>query len=280
MVTIYSVEFFDNYESNFILPDDVVLSINTLRESIVPIERKYDKKIKKSNSDGNWETMRTFKATKINNEEDKEKNDLRNILNKMSKTNLSENIEKVKTMLSSQNETELKKSVELIIQICCSNNFFTELYAKLYVAIHSITPLFDAEIMIYYEKYKYNMQNICYVDPNGDYDAYCKYNKSNDVQKSTLLFFIFLWKENCFDYVDQIEEFLFSFINDNMISENKKNEVEELVENLYIYFSNNQDRIRVKKEHIESICVKTDEKKSLSSRAKFRCMDIVDIIKA
>jgi len=118
------------------------------------------------------------------------------------------------------------------------------------------------------------------VDPNGDYDTYCKYNKNNDLQKSTLLFFIFLCKENCFDYVDQIEEFLFSLINDNIISENKKNEVEELVENLYIYFSNNQDRIPVKKEHIESICAKTDQKKSLSSRAKFRCMDIVDIVKA
>lgn len=279
MVTTYSVEFFDKYESNFILPNDVVLSIDTLRESIVPIERKGDKKIKKSNSDGNWETMRTFKATKINNE-DKEKNDLRNILNKMSKANLSENIEKVKTMLLSQNENELKESVELIIQICCSNNFFTELYAKLYVDVHTITPLFEAEIIKYYEKYKCNMQNIMYVDPNGDYDAYCKYNKNNDLQKSTLLFFILLGKENCFGYTDEIEELLFSLINDNMISENKKNEVEELVENLYIYFSNNKDRIPVKKEHIESICVKTDEKKSLSSRAKFRCMDIVDIIKA
>ena len=279
MVTTYSVEFFDKYESNFILPNDVVLSIDTLRESIVPIERKGDKKIKKSNSDGNWETMRTFKATKINNE-DKEKNDLRNILNKMSKANLSENIEKVKTMLLSQNEDELKESVELIIQICCSNNFFTELYAKLYVDVHTITPLFEAEIIKYYEKYKCNMQNIMYVDPNGDYDAYCKYNKNNDLQKSTLLFFILLCKENCFGYTDEIEELLFSLINDNMISENKKNEVEELVENLYIYFSNNQHRIPMKKEHIESICVKTDEKKSLSSRAKFRCMDIVDIIKA
>jgi len=279
MVTTYSVEFFDKYESNFILPNDVVLSIDTLRESIVPIERKGDKKIKKSNSDGNWETMRTFKATKINNE-DKEKNDLRNILNKMSKANLSENIEKVKTMLFSQNENELKESVELIIQICCSNNFFTELYAKLYVDVHTITPLFEAEIIKYYEKYKCNMQNIMYVDPNGDYDAYCKYNKNNDLQKSTLLFFILLGKENCFGYTDEIEELLFSLINDNMISENKKNEVEELVENLYIYFSNNQHRIPVKKEDIESICVKTDEKKSLSSRAKFRCMDIVDIIKA
>ena len=67
--------------------------------------------------------MRTFKATKIKSE-DKENNDLRNILNKMSKSNLTENIEKVKTILSSQDETDLKKSVELILQICCSNNFF------------------------------------------------------------------------------------------------------------------------------------------------------------
>ena len=278
MVTTYSVEFFDNYESNFVLPNDVVFSINTLRESIVPIERKGEKKIKKSNSDGNWETMRTFKATKIKSE-DKENNDLRNILNKMSKTNLTENIEKVKTILSSQDEPELEKSVELIIQICCSNNFFTELYAKLYFAIHDITPLFQERINSYYDNYKSNLQNINYVDPNGDYDAYCKYNKNNDLQKSTLLFFIHLHKENCFDDIEKIEEFLFALINDTILSENKKNEVEEIIENLHIYFSNNQDRILHNKEQIENICVKTDEKKSLSSRAKFRCMDIIDLIK-
>ena len=279
MVTTYSVEFFDNYESKFVLPNDVVLSIGTLRDSVVPIERKGDKKCKKiTNTDGNWETMRTFKATKIKSE-DNENNDLRNILNKMSKTNLTENIEKVKTILSSQDEIELKKSVELILQICCSNNFFTELYAKLYVAIHFMSPLFQQLMSGHYENYKSNLQNIIYVDPNGDYDAYCKYNKNNDLQKSTLAFFICLHKEKCFDNIEKIEEFLFALINDTILTENKKNEVEEQVENLYIYFSNNQDRISCNKEHIENICVKTDEKKSLSSRAKFRCMDIIDMIK-
>ena len=278
MVTTYSVEFFDNYETNFVLPNDVIFSIDTLRDNIVPIERKGEKKLKKSNSEGNWETMRTFKATKIKSE-DKENNDLRNILNKMSKTNLMENIEKVKTILSSQDETDLKKSIELILQICCSNNFFTELYAKLYVAIHDMTLLFQEQINIHYENYKSNIKNISYVDPNGDYDAYCKYNKNNDLQKSTLLFFIHLHKENCFDNIEKIEEFLFALINDTISSENKKNEVEEIIENLHIYFSNNQDRIIYNKKNIENICVKTDEKKSLSSRAKFRCMDIIDLIK-
>ena len=44
MVTTYSVEFFDNYETNFVLPNDVIFSIDTLRDSIVPIERKGEKK--------------------------------------------------------------------------------------------------------------------------------------------------------------------------------------------------------------------------------------------
>ena len=142
-----------------------------------------------------------------------------------------------------------------------------------------MTLLFQEQINSHYENYKSNMKNISYVDPNGDYDAYCKYNKNNDLQKSTLLFFIHLHKENCFDNIEKIEEFLFALINDTILSENKKNEVEEIIENLHIYFSNNQDRIIYNKKNIENICVKTDEKKSLSSRAKFRCMDIIDLIK-
>ena len=130
---MYTLEYFNNYKTEYILSDDVFESIKNLRNSINVTEKKNDRKMRKSNSDGNCEMLRNFKATKIGNNEETEKpsNDLRNILNKLSKGNLDENVEKVKEILNSQMNEELKKSVQLILQVSCSNNFYSELYSKM-----------------------------------------------------------------------------------------------------------------------------------------------------
>ena len=79
--------------------------------------------------------------------------------------------------------------------------------------------------------------------------------------------------------LDNIEKSIFD-IEKNIIIENKKNEVEELIENLFVYYSNISNQIN-KEEcmlKIKNIYVDKERALSLSSRGKFRCMDIIDII--
>ena len=281
---MYTLEYFNNYKTEYILSDDVLESIKNLRNSINITEKKNDRKMRKSNSDGNWEMLRNFKATKIVNNEETEKpsNDLRNILNKLSKGNINENVEKIKVILSSQSNEELKKSVQLILQISCSNNFYSELYSKMMKEIIKITSIAKDELFYLIQNYVNNLKNIEYIDPNVNYDDFCKYNKQNDLQKSKLLFFMNLNKEEIIqsNELDNIEKSIFDSIEKNIIIENKKNEVEELIENLFVYYSNISNQIN-KEEcmlKIKNIYLDKEHALSLSSRGKFRCMDIIDII--
>lgn len=284
MVSMYTLEYFNNYNSEYVLSDDTLESIKNLRNSINIIEKKNDRKIRKSNSDGNWEMLRNFKTTRIGNNEEAEKpsNDLRNILNKLSKGNLDENIEKIKVILTSQSDEELKKSIQLILQISCSNNFYSELYSKMMKEIIKITTIAKYELFYLIQNYINNLKNIEYIDPNENYDDFCKYNKQNDLQKSKLLFFMNLNKQDIIqsNELDNIEKSIFDTIEKNIVIENKKNEVEELIENLYVYYSNtnnsiNKEKIMLK---IKNIYSNKESSLSLSSRGKFRCMDIIDII--
>lgn len=284
MVSMYTLEYFNNYKTEYILSDDVLESIKNLRNSITITEKKNDRKMRKSNSDGNWEMLRNFKTTKIGNNEETEKpsNDLRNILNKLSKGNLDENVEKVKVILSSQSNEELKKSIQLILQISCSNNFYSELYSKMMKEIIPITSIIKEELFYLIQNYTNNLKNIEYIEPNENYDEYCKYNKQNDLQKSKLLFFMNLNKQDIIQSIeiDNIEKSIFDTIENNIVIENKKNEVEELIENLYVYYSNINNSINKEESmlKIKNIYSEKERALSLSSRGKFRCMDIIDII--
>lgn len=284
MVSMYTLEYFNNYKTEYILSDDVLDSIKNLRNSINITEKKNDRKMRKSSSDENWEMLRNFKATKIGNSEETEKpsNDLRNILNKLSKGNLDENIEKIKDILTMQSNEELKKSVQLILQISCSNNFYSELYSKMMKEIIQITSIAKDELFYLIQNYINNLKHIQYVDPNENYDEFCKYNKQNDLQKSKLLFFMNLYKHSIIqmEEINSIEKAIFDTIDKNIIIENKKNEVEELIENLVVYYSNASNSINKEESMLKIKNIYSDKERalSLSSRGKFRCMDIIDII--
>lgn len=281
---MYTLEYFNNYKTEYILSDDVLDSIKNLRNSINITEKKNDRKMRKSSSDENWEMLRNFKATKIGNSEETEKpsNDLRNILNKLSKGNLDENIEKIKDILTMQSNEELKKSVQLILQISCSNNFYSELYSKMMKEIIQITSIAKDELFYLIQNYINNLKHIQYVDPNENYDEFCKYNKQNDLQKSKLLFFMNLYKHSIIqmEEINSIEKAIFDTIDKNIIIENKKNEVEELIENLVVYYSNASNSINKEESMLKIKNIYSDKERalSLSSRGKFRCMDIIDII--
>jgi hypothetical protein len=88
------------------------------------------------------------------------------------------------------------------------------------------------------------------------------------------------------DITVEIVMYLLKHINEYIDSENKTNEVEEITENLYLFITllNNHLKNEVQWvlviENIETIAkMKSKEKKSLSSRAVFKYMDILDALK-
>jgi hypothetical protein len=143
-------------------------------------------------------------------------------------------------------------------------------------------------IVEYIANYKENIRDINYIDPNTDYDAFCNYNKSNDRRKSLSLFIVNLMKKGIIekkvvvDIIIYFQDIIFQYVD----LPNKTNEVEEITENLFILVPcsksvcNDQVEWTMILDNINTISkLKSKDKQSLSSRAIFKYMDILDQLK-
>ena len=134
------------------------------------------------------------------------------------------------------------------------------------------------------------MKNIQYVDSTGNYDAFCAYNKANDARKATSVFIVNLVKEGIID-----KDILLATINDTytiilkyIYEPNRVNEVEEIIENLYLLITEtvkkqsmlSADALSSILKNIKTITeLKVKDVPSVSSRAIFKMMDIMDKMK-
>jgi len=130
------------------------------------------------------------------------------------------------------------------------------------------------------------MQNIHYVDPNVDYDAFCKYNKINDLRKSSAVFIVHLMKRGFIlanDVMQMISDFQKTSL-EMMDQENKVNEVEETTENIFILVSMCKSVAIITADPLweseimgfvkKMVTMKPKEHVSLSSRVVFKYMDL------
>lgn len=277
--------------------------------------------------DVEWETLRSFKSTVIEKKEGVEKtiSDIRNCLNKISiknyDTNKAQIISLIDEVIEKQERDKLKteqvksdklktEENELLIgkvqestqykdlekiainlfDIASTNKFFSEIYAKLYGELVVKYSIFNSILSNFVSTFTESMKNIQYVDPDANYDMFCLYNKANDSRKATSVFIVNLMKENIIDIATLINiisdtyNILISYINE----QNRTNEVEEVIENLYLLIT---ESIKPTKDNsiflndtfiqiIDNIKMvskyKVKDVPSISSRAIFKLMDILD----
>ena len=259
---------------------------------------------KKTISDEEWNTLRNFKTTQLEKKEgiDKLINDIRSSLNKISSKNYENHRDSILELLKTINneltntennemiikENELKKVANAIFEIASNNKFYSELYAELYKDLINNYEIFDEILCEFINNYKESVKEIKYVDQNTDYDKFCEYNKTNDRRKALSTFIVNLMNKNIIDktkvinIINNFQEIIFDYID----TSDKNNEVEEIGENLFILITtskNHCNKLDNWNEIIENVKklsdMKTKDKKSLSSRAKFKFMDILDDLK-
>lgn len=262
--------------------------------------KKYKMLQGKKTVDDDWENIRktiVFKPTKIIEKEGIEKilNDIRVALNKISVKNYETQreaiIENINNIMNSENENmdnDMKLIVNSIFEIASNNKFLSELYADLYRDLCNIFPQFINIIDVFITQYKDSIKEINYVEPTDDYDKYCNYNKTNDKRKSLSLFIVNLMKkglvskELLIDMIFYLESLIFSYVDEV----NKNNEIEEITENLFIMITTSKAECFMEEKWnniVENITLcskfKVKDKKSISSRAIFKYMDILDALK-
>jgi hypothetical protein len=140
----------------------------------------------------------------------------------------------------------------------------------------------------YIENYKNDVHKIKFVDPNTEYDKFCDNNKLNDKRKALSMFIVNLMKKGVIEksVVSEIILYLEDIVAKNVDIENMVYEIEEITENLFILVTESAVDFKgtgVWETIMSNITLfskyKAKEHLSISSRAIFKYMDILDRIK-
>ena len=259
-------------------------------------DRRRRKKHNIEISDADWEAIRSFQATQLEQKEGIEKliDNIKGEINKLTDKTYDVQIEKIYDILNelisneSFEEADKNKVGAVIFDIASSNKFYSKIYAKLFSAINSkfdfMVNVFDLTRKSYMEK----LTNIETVDPNKDYEKFCKINKDNENRKALSSFFANLMKEGVIDIdiIISIANGLLDKVLDKIKTDSTEI-VDQLSENIsiiiqesYEHIGNNDsdaaENIRNRVDHISKL--KSKDYSGLTNKTIFQFMDIVENI--
>lgn len=281
-------------------PDYVKTPIFQKRENIIKPDADKRKKGKNLEmNDGDWEALRTFQTTKIEerNGINGEIDNIRSELNKITDKNFMDKRDKImniiNTIINNCTPEDIKRVSIIIFEIASTNRFYSKVYADLYSDIITnyiiMKDVFDESLQNFAELFNV----IEYVEPSVDYDKFCKINKDNEKRKALGVFFVNLSTNGIIPNttIINITRNLLNQIYIFMSQENKKNEVDELTENVVLLFKKelykDEDESDVEYPLIEGFTIteiidriansKVKDFKSLTNKTIFKFMDINDM---
>jgi hypothetical protein len=247
-------------------------------------------------NDEDWETIRTFHTTKMEEKTGVEVlfDAIRSYLNKLTDKNMEDmTLKIIQIMEELKNKNQNAINVDSVFNQIFENAFNNRFYSHIYVLLYSkLLNKYDTSLTKYQEKQttellnkiKLSIQSIEYVEPSVNYDKFCKINKENEKRKSMCEFLMNLMKQKMinreigFQLVNELFDSLFEFIK----TENKKNEVDELSELIFILWKKNfYDSLDKSNEFLKKIELlahsKTKDYLSLTNKTIFKFMDMIDM---
>ena len=305
--TQYSFSLFLDTQDNHIeLDNETIAKINYLAERVgaptykktPDFERKhrggYRKKTRSAPSTAeDWEAVRNFKTTKLERKTEGvsgELDKIRSHLNKLTKKTYPEIVKNIQDVLALilQNENAKENLVQIgkaIFEIGSKNKFWSELYAVLYKDLAAVCPIMKQICEENFNHFEKLFENIEYVDPNENYDEYCRINKINEERKGMSNFLTYLMKNNLIttDKMCKLIKNLLDTIIAEISNEGKQKNVEEISENLELLIVNGSNKLDKNEawdsieEQVEALSqMNAKEYPSLSQKTVFKMMDIYD----
>lgn len=260
-------------------------------------KKKYNNHAQSSASSEDWESLRTFHVTTIEKKTgiDGVFDKIRMQLNKITDKNYVEsktNIINLLDELVEENE-DLLKIANALFDIASNNRFYSKLYAELYSELIAKYEPMRSAFQTSYQSFVELFDNVECGDPDKNYDEFCRINKVNECRKALSLFFVNLSDNGVLTKLQILSTLhkLFTQMCAKVCVANNLNEVNELVEVIAILYSkelmnSNQDHINSDEFKIDGKTIQetisafaTSKPKtfpSLSSKAKFKFMDIID----
>jgi len=262
--------------------------------SLIPKKKRGNKNMEVLNDD-EWGVIRSFQTTKL---EDKVGLDakidmIRSHLNKMTDKNYIDMRNKIIDIIDSiivdnVGSDDMTRVSSIIFEIASTNRFFSKIYADLYSDL--ITKYDDMKKVfeISLDKFTELFASVEFVESTVDYDKFCRINKDNEKRKALSAFFINLMnnniitKEKIVDITRNLLCQLYSLIS----VDNKKNEVDELTENIALLYKKDlYDAVKYDK--IDGMTIsqvidklahcKSKDYKSFTNKAIFKFMDLIEM---
>jgi hypothetical protein len=271
---------------------------NPLKQTTQPVIDKRRKGKNLEINDEDWAVIRSFQTTKFDVKEgiNAQIDIFRSHLNKMSDKNYIDSRNKIvdeidKIVANHTDNNDLIQVSSIIFEIASTNRFFSKIYADLYsdlfVKYEFMRSVFEDSFNTFIELFA----TIEYVNPEEDYDKFCKINKNNEKRKALSVFFVNLMINGIIDKnkIVQLLKTLLVQVSEFIIVSDKKNEVDELIENVALLYRKDLLDCDSKDENslVDGLTItefitklansKVQKDKSLSNKTIFKCMDLVGL---
>ena len=262
--------------------------------SSIPKKKRGNKNMEVLNDD-EWGTVRSFQTTKL---EDKVGLDakidmIRSHLNKMTDKNYIDMRNKIIDIIDSiivdnVGADDMTRVSSILFEIASTNRFFSKIYADLYSELITKYDEMKTVFEVSLNKFTELFESVEFVESIVDYDKFCRINKDNEKRKALSAFFMNLMNNNIITkekIVDITRNHLCQLYSLIYI-DNKKNEVDELTENIALLYKKDLYNI-VKYEQIECMTIpqlidklahcKSKDYKSFTNKAIFKFMDLIEM---
>ena len=246
-------------------------------------------------NDNDWETIRTFHATELKKREGIENNIhiIRKYLNMMTEqtyNKLKDNIIlEINKVVVEDNNDDLVYLCNEIFKIVRNNILYSDIYAKLYKDLILKFNIFNDILVENFAKFEEIFNTIEYYDPENYYDQFCENNKKNETRRAICSFYINLMKEGVIDIIviGNIILNVFSILDYMISTNNKKNEIDELSELIYIIVTSSYESLN---DNYPDICkkiydnvvkitnIKSKNEPGITNKCIFKHMDMLDEI--
>jgi hypothetical protein len=302
---------------NFTLGDDIVHKINELAAQVgsptyikTPVFQKRDRTADSSSPAANSKRRRDpnnkfnnhaegdklFNATKLVHKTglDGEIDLIRSYLNKITDrtfADMKSNIIGLLDKLIEENsisQADIMRISSYLFEFASTNRYFSKLYADLYTELVNKYECMKQTLDESFHSFLELFINIEYVDPDVNYDEFCRINKVNEKRKALSAFFINLSANNLLSHdklVDLTHKMILRVVEYIPMSD-KKAHVDEYTENIAILF-NKGEYAKVTDKFIDGKTITeiikmlaTSKPKTypgLSSKCIFKYMDLIDM---
>ena len=252
-------------------------------------------------SSNDWKLKSGFALTKFAALDDSQQliGEIRTDMNKLSEKNLAAKLETLRKHVNeimdssdsdndSDGDNQLPNKITTIMDVIYAssvNNKLPLLYSRAYETVHEMYP---EEVAVFIEdklmKHAESMENIIDVSEK-DYDKFCEFNLENNIRKNFTTLLCEIAKQGKISTVpvDRMTSILSNLLEQVLAKIDhkiKQKEVEEITENIVLIFAS-LGKLVEKEKYLPSIQTivgyKSGEKPGLSSRTKFKYMDLVNL---